>query len=98
MTRVKTKKNPNGLKEGDIIRPIKGRFRSNIVGIKHLKKAKIIEIKENYWSSYLLIRCIILEGSVTFNYNTYKFPCQQPIPLGANAFELCNTADEYEIF
>ena len=95
---IKTRKNPNGLKEGDIIRPIKGRLRSNDKEIKHLKKAKIIEIKENHWSSYLLIRCIMLEGSVTFNYTTYKFPSQQHITFGATAFELCNTADEYEIF
>jgi hypothetical protein len=98
MTRIKTKRNPNGLKKGDIIRPIKGRFRSNIAGIKHLKKAKIIETKEYNWNNSMLIVCIILEGSITYGYTIYKLPCQQYIELNANAFELCNTTDEYEIF
>jgi len=96
MTRVKTKRNPNGLKIGDVIKPIKSRIKSNDYNITEIIKCKILDYSFNGYSCHTTIKIEILEGFC--RRGGIRYVKSSRLFVFCDAFELCNTTDEYEIF
>jgi len=82
----------NNFKKGDIVIPMPGRRKSNDFDINIIKKAKVLKVWKDNWSTKTSLRLKILETNKSHHWKDNE------VLVFTYAFESIDQQDNYEVY